>query len=113
MAEEKTAKVVKYARQGQWRKLVQALDEGASANATDKERRSALFFAALKGNKKCLKELLRRGADPNQSRGLIQFQFCRHLQRITTLSTAGGRWMGRQRAMLLHWVAGRLAALPA
>ena len=75
MEEEKTAKVVKYARRGQWRKLVHALDKGASVNAADKERRSALFFAALNGNKKCLKELLRRGADPNQC---VQFLSCRH-----------------------------------
>ena len=66
MAEKKNAKVVKYASRGQWRDLVRELDKGASVNATDGKRRSALFLAALNGKKKCLKELLRRGADPNQ-----------------------------------------------
>lgn len=66
MAENKSVKVVKYARRGQWRDLVRTLDKGASVNATDEKRRSALFLAALNGKKKCVKELLKRGADPNQ-----------------------------------------------
>lgn len=59
--------VVKCASSGQFEKMVQALDElGQEVNITDSHQHSALFYAALNGHKKCLKELLRRGADPNQ-----------------------------------------------
>ena len=61
----KTPKVIKYAKKGQFGKLVQALDGGDHVNSVDSQRRSALFHAALGGHKKCLKELLRRGANPN------------------------------------------------
>lgn len=68
--EDETAavpKVVKYARKGQHEKLVSALEnDGELVNSTDHLNQSALFHAALNGNKKCLKELLKRGADPNQ-----------------------------------------------
>ena len=59
--------VVKYASKGQFERMVQALDVFAEpVNSTDSHQRNALFYAALNGHKKCLKELLRRGADPNQ-----------------------------------------------
>lgn len=58
--------MVKYAKRGQLRKLVQALDRGENVNSVDDKRRSVLFLAAFGGHKKCLKELLRRGANPNQ-----------------------------------------------
>ncbi len=59
--------VVRYACRGQFEKMVQALEElGESVNSTDCHQHSALFYASLNGHKKCLKELLRRGADPNQ-----------------------------------------------
>ncbi len=62
-----TPKVILYASRGRYDKMVSALEkEEASVNSTDKYLRSALFYAALNGRKKCLKELLRRGADPNQ-----------------------------------------------
>ncbi len=64
---EFTPQVVKCASSGQLEKMVQALDElGEEVNSTDHYQHSALFYAALNGHKKCLKELLRRGADPNQ-----------------------------------------------
>lgn len=59
-------RVVKYARSGRHRRMVDAIKAGEPVNSVDSERRSALFHAALRGNKKCLKELLRRGGDPNQ-----------------------------------------------
>ena len=63
----KILKVVKYARKGQHEKLVSALKkDGELVNSTDHKKQSALFHAALNGHKKCLKELLKRGADPNQ-----------------------------------------------
>ena len=62
-----TPQVVKCASSGQFEKMVKALDElGEEVNSTDSHQHSALFYAALNGHKKCLKELLRRGADPNQ-----------------------------------------------
>ena len=64
-ATQKTPKIIKHAKRGQFRKLVQALDRGEHVNSVDRQRRSALFHAALGGHKKCLKELLRRGANPN------------------------------------------------
>lgn len=68
MEEEGTIpRVVKYAKRGQVEKLVQAVEElGEPINSTDSHQHSALFYAALSGHKKCLKELLKRGADPNQ-----------------------------------------------
>ena len=60
-----TPKLIKYAKRGQLHKLIQALDGGEPVNCLDEKKRSALFHAALKGHKKCLKELLRRGANPN------------------------------------------------
>lgn len=64
---ESVPAVVKYANRGQCEKMVRALEVlGESVNSTDCHQHSALFHAALKGHKKCLKELLRRGADPNQ-----------------------------------------------
>ena len=60
-------RVIKYARSGQCERMVQALEElGESVNCTDNHQHSALFYAALYGHKKCLKKLLKRGADPNQ-----------------------------------------------
>lgn len=61
----KIPKVIKYAKQGRFRKLVEALDGGEHVNSVDLQRRSALFHAAVGGHKKCLKELLKRGANPN------------------------------------------------
>ena len=59
--------VIEFASKGQFEKMVQALEENEeSVNSTDCHQHSALFYAALNGHKKCLKELLRRGADPNQ-----------------------------------------------
>lgn len=59
-------KVVKYAKKGRLRKLKEALNNGEPLDVLDNRRRSALFYAALNGHKKCLKELLKRGANPNQ-----------------------------------------------
>lgn len=60
-------RVIKYARKGDVDKMVQAVEElGDPINSTDNHQHSALFHAALNGHKKCLKELLKRGADPNQ-----------------------------------------------
>lgn len=61
-----TPRIVKYAKKGKYAKLVEALDRGDPINSVDNCRRSALFHAALKGHMKCLKELLKRGANPNQ-----------------------------------------------
>ena len=61
-----TPEIVKYAKKGNFAKLVEALDRGDLVGSVDKCKRSALFHAALKGHKKCLKELLKRGANPNQ-----------------------------------------------
>lgn len=61
-----TPLVVKLAKKGKLVKLVECLDGGDAVNSVDKERNSALFYAALNGHRKCLKELLRRGANPNQ-----------------------------------------------
>lgn len=59
--------VVRYAFRGQCEKMVHALEElGEPVNSIDCYQHSALFYAALNGHKKCLKALLRRGADPNQ-----------------------------------------------
>ena len=106
MAEKKNAKVVKYASRGQWRDLVRELDKGASVNATDGKRRSALFLAALNGKKKCLKELLRRGADPNQ-------YVHSHVILFISILSPGGRWTDRQPAMLLHLAEGHRGSPPA
>ena len=62
---QKTPKIIKYARRGNLLKLVEALERGDHVNSVDSQRRSALFYAALGGHKKCVKELLRRGANPN------------------------------------------------
>ena len=62
---QRTPKVVKYAKQGKLQKLVEALDRGGNVNSVDSQRKSALFYAALGGHKKCVKELLKRGANPN------------------------------------------------
>ena len=64
--DETTPSVVRFAKKGHFTKLVEALDRGGEVNSVDKHGRSALFCAALNGQKKCLKELLRRGANPNQ-----------------------------------------------
>ncbi len=61
-----TPSLVKYAKRGHYVKLVEALDKGGDANSVDSHLRSALYYAALNGYKKCVKELLRRGANPNQ-----------------------------------------------
>ncbi len=58
--------LVRYAKKGQYAKLIEALERGDNVNSVDGKRRSALHCAALNGHKKCLKELLRRGANPNQ-----------------------------------------------
>lgn len=59
--------VVKYASKGTVQKMVNALERlGEPVNSTDNYYQSALYHAALNGHKKCLKELLKRGADPNQ-----------------------------------------------
>jgi ankyrin repeat protein len=59
--------VIKYASSGDSERMVQAVDKlGESVNCTDSHQHNALFYAALYGHKKCLKELLKRGADPNQ-----------------------------------------------
>ena len=59
--------VVKYSMKGQCEKMLRAMEIfGESVNSTDSHFQSALFHAALKGHKKCLKELLKKGADPNQ-----------------------------------------------
>ena len=64
---EFTPLVVKCASSGEFEKMVHALDGlGEKVNSTDSNQHSALFYAALNGHKKCLKELLKRGADPNQ-----------------------------------------------
>ena len=62
---QKTPKIIKYAKRGRLLKLVEALEKGDHVNSVDSQRRSALFYAALGGHKKCVKELLRRGANPN------------------------------------------------
>lgn len=60
-------RIVEYARRGRVEKMVLAVEElGEPINSTDSYQHSALFHAALNGHKKCLKELLKRGADPNQ-----------------------------------------------
>ena len=60
-------KVMKYAKKGHYGKLVIALEkDGVLVNSTDRKKQSALFHAALNGHKKCVVELLKRGADPNQ-----------------------------------------------
>ena len=61
-----TPKIVKYAKKGQLRKLKNALNNGESLDVVDSRKRGVLYYAALKGHKKCLKELLKRGANPNQ-----------------------------------------------
>ncbi len=58
--------LVRYAKKGHYAKLVEVLDRGDNVNSVDSKKRSALFCAAFNGHKKCLKELLRRGANPNQ-----------------------------------------------
>lgn len=63
-------KVVKYARRGQYDKMVQALEGlGEDVDSTDSQQHSALYYAALNGHTRCLKELLKRGADPNRFEG--------------------------------------------
>jgi ankyrin repeat protein len=58
--------VLKHARQGNLRRLVRALDQCNSVNnVRDEKGRTALHLAAIGGHKECLKELLRRRADPN------------------------------------------------
>ena len=66
MAREKKQRLITYARRGNRRKVVRALERGERVNSADNERRSALYHAALRGNKACLKELLLRGANANQ-----------------------------------------------
>ena len=60
-------KLLKYARRGRLRQLVRSLDQNVSPNCRDERGRSALYLASLGGHKECIKELLRRGADPNMS----------------------------------------------
>ena len=62
---QKAPKIIKYAKQGKLQKLVESLDRGDHVNSVDGQRKSALFYAALRGHKKCVKELLKRGANPN------------------------------------------------
>lgn len=65
--DELVPRVVKYASKGQLERMLHALDElREPVNSTDSYLHSALFYAALNGHKKCLKELLKRGANPNQ-----------------------------------------------
>lgn len=60
-------KIVEYARKGQHFKLVRALAKHKDlVNCMDDQKRSPLFHAAFNGHIKCLKELLKRGANPNQ-----------------------------------------------
>ena len=67
MAEKvRVPSIIKHAKRGNYWRVVGAIGTGESVNSVDSEGRSALFFAAVNGNKKCLKELLRKGADPNQ-----------------------------------------------
>lgn len=60
-------KLLKYARRGKLRQLVRSLDQDVSPNCRDERGRSALYLASLGGHKECIKELLRRGANPNVS----------------------------------------------
>ena len=65
---EKT--LLKHAARGNLRRLVATLDRGDCPRVNsvrDEEGRTALHLAALGGHKECLKELLRRRADPNMS----------------------------------------------
>jgi len=60
-------KIAKYARKGKLEKLTKELESRKYLlNCTDDRKRSPLFLAAYYGNVKCVKELLKRGADPNQ-----------------------------------------------
>ncbi len=61
-----TPSLVKYAKRGHYVKLVEALDKGGDANSVDSHLRSALYWDTMKEYKKCVKELLRTGANPNQ-----------------------------------------------
>ena len=61
------SKIAKYARKGRLEKLLKELESRKSlVNCTDDQKRSPLFLAAYYGKVKCVKELLKRGADPNQ-----------------------------------------------
>lgn len=59
--------VLKHARRGNLRRLVRALDgcDNSPNSIRDENGRTALHLVAIGGHKKCLKELLRRRADPN------------------------------------------------
>ena len=60
--------LLKHARRGNLRPLVQALDLCRSPNSVcDDNGRTALHLAAIGGHKECLKALLRRRVDPNMS----------------------------------------------
>ena len=65
-ADRETQKVLKYSKSGHLNKLLRVLSGGCSVNSVDDERKSILFYAALNGHKQVVKELLRRGANPNQ-----------------------------------------------
>ena len=62
--------LLKHAARGHLRRLVATLDRGDCPgvnSARDENGRTPLHLAALGGHKECLKELLRRRADPNMS----------------------------------------------
>ena len=65
MDAQRTPKIIKYAKQGKLRKLRRALDRGDRLNSVDSQGRTSLYYAALGGHKACVKELLKRGANPN------------------------------------------------
>ena len=60
--------LLKHAARGNLRRLMATLDRPdcpSVNNLFDDNRRTALHLAALGGHKECLKELLRRRANPN------------------------------------------------
>ncbi len=62
-----TRKILKYSRKGEVEKLTRALEKHKDLiNCTDDHKQTPLYHAAYNGRVKCLKELLKRGANPNQ-----------------------------------------------
>ena len=62
--------LIRYAGEGELKKLEKWIDHGVHINASNVRNETALFISSMNGHFKCVEFLLSRGADPNR---LVQF----------------------------------------